>query len=160
MNSPNEKTIFLYLRRTKTYQILINGFSKTSRWFITILNRVGIVANLLLLSKIASIISLNKLTLTLIPRLSSKITSIISNSATIQYTIRIIYKVTSDISQSPVVTLAIKIQGKITSTLSILGPNMILDMIVATVKLLSGYDPTALSAMDSVDLGSLDYTVV
>lgn len=157
-NELNVKNFILTIQNLKSYQIVVDGFSKTSLWFITFTQRMPIVANLLLTLKATTSI-LNKITINYGTMfLTTKMTASIANSPIFTTIAKLIYKITTSISNTIVFVYAMRLRTKMLSVMSILH-DIDLTMIVAVFNLLGDYDTDTLGTMDTEILGDLDYTI-
>jgi len=159
-NQSNSKTFNITVITSKTFSLIIEGFSKTTNWFLTIANLVTITANALLSLLITS--SINVLTTMVVeaPLLTTKMTTSLSNLITMVSSLSVSYKVES--SMSNLITMVASIPGKVNASSTINLYKILLDatVVLAVVNPLSDFDPNALSVNDTDTLGDMDYTTL
>lgn len=159
-NNPNSKTFSISKIVSKTFSLIIEDYSKTSLWFLTIKNLVTITANVIVSIIITSSVSI--LTTIVIDALllTTKMTSSVSNLLTIVSSLSGQYKVESSVSN--LITMVASIPGKVNAGAIVNLYRIMLDatVVLAEVNPLSDFDPNALSVNDTDTLGVMDYTTI
>ena len=157
----NKKTYNLYIRATKTFSLIILGFSKSASWpFRTIIKSIKItylmksimkmitflnlrkikitISKTTLIGKIVSAINLKKIKLIIIAKIRTKIISVI------YYRLKF-----SFVSKARQKLISIIKTGKL---------SFVLTPVLATFFTLSVYDPQTLGTLDTLTLGQMDFT--
>lgn len=154
----NVKNFILCVKNSQTYQLAIDGFSKTSNWFITVVLNIPIVASLLLQAKATVSLALHPIRINIDTMfLTTKMTLTINNSLLLNAIAKLTYKITTTINNTLLMSTVMKLTTKMTSTMNI-STQLILTMLTGIFNPLSDYDAGTLATIDSETLGDLDFT--
>lgn len=153
----NLKSFRLVVQNTVAYRLVIDGFSKTSLWFLTLTQSLLLTADAKLQLKSTVPISISSVLEFGIIHLTSKITASITNTVTFESLAKLTYKITSSISNTVVFEYLMQLTMKASAILNTTH-EFVFVMITAVFNTLGDYDTETLGTMDVITLGTLDYT--
>ena len=156
------KTFKLKVRNSSTYQFFINGFSKTTLWFIHfIVPKITIGWNMKFIFKEFIVNSLHEIKLNIgTLYLSTKSSQTILSSIHNNFIAKLIYRLEQTIEMKIGLVYTFRQIKRATSEILIKKIQINFLMLLVSLNALGDYDPDALSTLDSETLGDLDYIIL